>query len=130
MSLNASLLVGPLVDFITGKIIEAGTGGDATKIVARAKELIAINTAFLKVNAGDVTGLPELQQAFGTTALSPGESLALQSFFASLGSQVALLTNVAGSTLIGQSATVVLDSILNSATVVAQAYVTKDGAPA
>jgi len=128
--LNASLLIAPLVDLITGKIIEAGTNMVPASLVARANELIAVNAALAEVNSGNAAGLPALQQAFNTTALSPGESLALQSFFAALGNQVALLTSVAGSTLLGQSASAVLTAILSTATAAAQAYVTKYAAPA
>ena len=95
MSLNASLLIAPLIDILTGKIIEAGTGGDHTKILARANELIAVNNALVEINAGNTAGLPALQAAFTTTALSPGEALALQSLLASLSTQISVLTNIA-----------------------------------
>lgn len=130
MSLNASLLIAPLIDILTGKIIEAGTGGDHAKIVARATELIAINTALVEINAGNTAGLPALQAAFNTTSLSPGEALALQSLLASLSSQISLLTNVAGSTLLGQAASQIFDSVLATATTTAQAYIVKYSAPA
>jgi hypothetical protein len=130
MSLNASLLITPLIDFVTGKIIEAGTGMDHTKLVARATELVAVNTALVEINAGNVAGLPALQAAFNTTALSPGEALALQSLFAALSNQISLLTSVAGSTLLGQAAGDVMSSILSTANTVAQAYITKYSAAA
>lgn len=130
MSLNASLLITPLIDFVTGKIIEAGTGMDHAKLVSRAEELILVNTALTEINSGNVAGLPALQAAFNTTALSPGEALALQSLFAALSNQVALLTNIAGSTLLGQASSEVMTSILATATTTAQAYVTKYGTPA
>lgn len=125
MSLNASLLIAPLIDILTGKIIEAGTSGDHAKILARANELIAVNTALVEINAGNTAGLPALQAAFSTTALSPGEALALQSLLASLSTQVSVLTNIAGSTLLGQASTEIFDSILAVATATAQAYVKK-----
>lgn len=130
MSLNASILITPLIDIITGKIIEAGTSMVPTKLVARANELIAINTALTAINAGSTTGLPALQAAFNTQSLTPGEALALQSLFAALSKQISILTEVAGSTLIGQGATVIMDSILAAASSVAQAYVTKYSAAA
>lgn len=130
MSINASILIVPLVDIITGKIIEAGTSMVPAKLIARAEELIAINTALTEINSGSVTGLPALQAAFNTVALSPGEALALQSLFASLSSQISLLSVISGSTLIGQASTVVLDSILATATATAQAYITKYGSAA
>ncbi len=125
MSLTATLLIAPLIDILTGKVIEAGTGGDAAKIVARAKELIAINAALAEINSGNGLGLAELQAALTTTALAPGESLALQSLFGSVANQISLLTNIAGSTLVGQGATLVLDNVLATATAAAQAYVAK-----
>jgi hypothetical protein len=125
MTLNASLLIAPLIDILTGKIIEAGTGGDHAKMVARADELIAINNALVEINAGDAAGLPALQAAFVTTALSPGEALALQSLLASLSTQISILTNIAGSTLLGQASTVIFDSVLATATATAQAYAKK-----
>lgn len=127
MSLNASLLITPLIQFVTGKIIEAGTSMDPGKLVARANELIAVNTALLEINSGNAAGLPALQAAFTTTALAPGEALALQSLFASLGNQIAVLTQVAGSTLLGQASSVVITAILNTASATAQAYVTQYG---
>lgn len=130
MNLNASILIAPLVDILTGKIIEGGTGMVPAKIVARADELIAINTAMLAINSGNPTGLASLQAALSTTALDPGEALAVQSLLAAVSNQLALLSNVAGSTLLGQANTAILDSILATATTAAQAYVTKYGAAA
>jgi hypothetical protein len=130
MNINASILIAPLVDIITGKIIEAGTSMVPAKLVARAQELIAVNTALTEINSGSVAGLPALQAAFNTTALSPGEALALQSLFASLSTQLSLLTTIAGSTLLGQSSTIILDAILTTATATARAYVTKYSGPA
>jgi len=129
MSLNASLLIAPLIDIITGKIIESGAGGDPAKLVARANELIAINTALLAINTGSAEGIAALQAALNTTALSPGEALALQALLGSVAKQIALLTTIAGSTLIGQAATDVLDSIVTTANTAAQAYVTKYSPP-
>ena len=129
MALNASILIAPLVSIITGKIIEAGANGDATKMVAKATELIAINKALTDINSGSATGLVELQTAFNTSSLSPGEALALQSLFAALSNQIALLTSIAGSTLLGQANTAILDSVLATATTVAQTYVAKYSVP-
>ena len=131
MTLNASLLITPFIDFVVGKIIEAGTGMDPAKITARATELIAINTALTEINTGNVAGLPALQQALTqNTALGVGEGLALQSLSAAIANQIALVTNIAGSTLLGQANTQVMDSILATGTATAQAYVAKYGTPA
>lgn len=130
MSLNASLLITPLIEFVTGKIIEAGTKMTPANLVARAEELIAVNTALTEINAGNAAGLPALQAAFSTTALAPGEALALQSLFAALSNQVSLLTSVAGSTLLGQGVSDVMNSVLATATATAQAYVAKYSTPA
>jgi hypothetical protein len=120
-----NFLLTPLIDFIVGKIIESGTGGDATKIVARATELIAINTALTQINAGNSAGVTALQAALNTQALSPGEGLALSSLFATLGTQLAAIQSVAGATLLGTANTAIADAILGAATTTAQAYVTK-----
>jgi hypothetical protein len=125
MSFNAAILIAPLIDFITGKIIEANAGGDPAKIVGRATELIAINTALSDLNQGNTNGIAGLQAALISTSLSPGEGLALQSLFATIGNQVALLSSVSGGTLLGQAATAIADNILATATTCAQAYVTK-----
>jgi hypothetical protein len=125
MSLNASLLITPLIDFVTGKIVEAGTKMDPAKLVARAQELIAVNTALIAINAGDPNGLPELQAAFTTTALAPGEALALQSLFAALSNQVALVISIKNSTVLGAEASNVMGAVLATATSTAQAYVVK-----
>lgn len=131
MNLNPSLLVKPLIQIIVGKLIEAGNTNDKPKMVARAQEIIAINAAFTGLNTGNPAGLPALQEALtSTTALSLGEALALQSLSAGLANQIALLTNVAGSTLMGQGATLIMDSILAAGTETAQEYITKYGEPA
>lgn len=130
MKLNASILIAPLVDIIVGKIIEAGSNKDPVKMVARAEELIAINGAFLKINSGDGTGLADLQAALDTKALSPGEALALQSLLASVSNQLALLSSIAGSMLVGQANTAILDSILATGTTAAEAYMAKYSAAA
>lgn len=122
MNLTPTLLITPLIDFVTGKLIEAGTSGDKTKQAARATELLAINAALLKINAGDTTGLAALQAAIQTSALSPGEALALQSLLATLGGQLALVDKVAGGTLIGTAATAYADQVLSAANSVATAY--------
>ena len=122
---SPSMLITPLIDFITGKIIESGAGGDAAKLTARAAELIVINQALVDINAGSPNGVTELASALNTQSLTPGEALAVQSLFASLSNQAALLTTIAGSTLLGQANTVILDSILATATATAQAYVAK-----
>lgn len=131
MALNASSLLTPFIQFITGKIIEAGTSMNPAKLVARATELLAINTALTQINGGNTAGLPALQAAItSNTSLDLGEGLALQSLFTALAQQVSLLTNVAGSTLIGQAATEIMNSILTTASSVAQSYITKYTAPA
>lgn len=131
MNLNASLLVKPLIQIIVGKLIEAGNTNDKPKMVTRAQEIIAINAAFTGLNTGNPAALPALQAALtSTTALSLGEALALQSLSAGLANQIALLTNVVGSTLMGQGATLIMDSILAAGTETAQEYITKYGEPA
>ena len=120
-----NFLLTPLIDFITGKIIESGANGVAATLVARAQELIAINTALLQINAGNSAGITALQSALNTSALSPGEGLALSSLFATLGNQLAAIQSVAGATLLGTAGTAIADAILNAATAAAQAYVTK-----
>jgi hypothetical protein len=130
MSLSAQLFITPLIEFVTGKIIESGTNGDATKQAARATELVAINAALLQIDRGTVTGTLALAAALNTTALTPGEGLALQSLFAIIGNQLSLLDNVAGGTIIGTAATAIATSILNAADTTAQAYIAKAPKPA
>ena len=130
MNVAANLLIAPLIDFITGKIIESGTAGDGAKMVSRAKELIAVNEALLEINQGNTAGIGALQAALNTTALTPGEALAIQALFATIGNQVALVNSVAGSTIIGAAATSIATEILNAGTTCAQAYVTKYGTAA
>jgi hypothetical protein len=125
MSLNPTLFITPLIEFVTGKIIESGTNGDATKQAARATELVAINGALLEIDQGNSAGTLALAAALNTTALSPGEGLALQSLFAIIGNQLSLLENIAGGTLLGAGATAIATSILNAADATAQAYIAK-----
>lgn len=125
MTISATLFITPLIDFVTGKIIEAGTSGDVAKQAARATELVAINNALLEIDAGNVSGTVALAAALNTTALTPGEGLALQSLFAILGNQLALINSVAGNTILGTAATAIATSILNAANTTAQAYIAK-----
>jgi hypothetical protein len=125
MTINATLFITPLIEFVTGKIIESGTSGDATKQAARATELVAINAALLQIDQGNPAGTVALAAALNTSALSPGEGLALQSLFAIIGNQLALVNSVAGGTLLGTAATAIATSILNAATTTAQAYIAK-----
>ena len=130
MSLNASILVAPLVDFVTGKIIEANANNVPATLVSRAQEIIALNAAVTAINNGDPNGLAALQSALVTTALSPGESLALASLTASLGKQVALIGSIEGGTILGSVVTAQVTAILATGTAVAQAYVAKYSTPA
>lgn len=113
----------PLVQFVTSKVIEAGTAGDKAKQYARAQELIAVNTALTAIDAGDPAGTALLAGALsGQTALSPGEAVALQSLLAVVGNQLALLNKVAGGTLLGGEAEQIVTTILAAGTQVAKAY--------
>lgn len=125
MSLTAIMFVTPLIQFVTGKIIEAGTSGNATKQAARAQELEAINAALLQIDQGNSAGTIALASALNTSALSPGEGLALQSLFAIIGQQLAVIDTVAGGTLLGVEASAVATAILNAANETAQAYIAK-----
>lgn len=125
MSLNATLFITPLIEFVTGKIIESGTNGDVAKQAARATELVAINAALLQIDQGNSVGTLTLAAALNTSALSPGEGLALQSLFAIIGNQLTLLDSVAGGTLLGSAETAIATSILNAADTTAQAYIAK-----
>lgn len=126
----AQLLEAPLIDLLTGAIIQMGTNGDAAKLVGRANELISINSAMTKINNGDQSGITDLQAALNTTSLSPGEGLALQSLLATIAKQVAAIQAVVGSTLLGTVNTTIMNGILSVATACAQAYVAKYSPPA
>jgi hypothetical protein len=125
MSLNPVLFITPLIDWIVGKIIEAGTSGDIVKQAARAQEVININAALTAIDQGSPGATILLAAALNTTALSPGEGLALQSLFAIIGNQLALISSVAGGTLLGTAANAIATSILAAGTATAQAYVAK-----
>ena len=90
---------------------------------------MAINNALTLIDQGNVTGTAALASATITTALTPGEAIALQSLMAIFGNQLALLNTVAGGTLLGGTAEAIVTSILAAGSVVAQAYVTKYGTP-
>lgn len=127
---NAAALIAPLVDFIVGKVIEASTNGDPAKILGRAQDVLAINNALIMIDQGNTAGTAALAASFNTTALSPGEGLALQSLMAIIGNQVALLNAVAGSTLLGGATGAIVVSILTAGSATAQAYITKYGSAA
>jgi hypothetical protein len=126
---NATALITPLIDFIVDKVIQASTGGDTTKQLARAQELLAINNAITLIDQGNPAGTTALANALITGALSPGEGLALQSLLAIIGNQLALVNTLAGGTLLGGTAEAIVTSILAAGSAVAQGYVTKYGAP-
>jgi hypothetical protein len=128
-ALTAGLLT-PVVDLITGQIIHAGTNGDATKIVARANALLAINTAITDINSGNsAAGMTALGAALSTANLQPGEAIALQNLMSVLSSQLGLLQTVLGSTILGQSQTMILNNVLAAGSAVAQAEIAKYGTP-
>lgn len=127
---NTTALITPLVDFIVDKVIQSGTNGDTAKQLARAQELLAINAALTMVDQGNAAGTAALANALVTSALSPGEALALQSLMAIIGNQLALMNTLVGATLLGGAAETIVTSILAAGSAVAQGYVTKYGAPA
>jgi len=127
---NATALVTPLIDFIVDKVIQAGTGGDVAKQLARAQEILAINNALTLIDQGNVGGAAALANALVTGALTPGEGLALQSLLAIIGNQLALVNTLAGGTLLGGTTEAIVTSILAAGSSVAQGYITKYGTPA
>lgn len=129
-ALTVNLLT-PIVDLITGQIIRSGTGGDPAKIVARAKALLAINTALADLSSGNsAAGMTALSAALTTADLQPGEAIALQNLMSVLGNQLGLLQNVLGSTVLGTTADVILNNVLAAGANVAQAEIDKAGKPA
>jgi hypothetical protein len=129
-ALTAGLLT-PVVNLITGQIIHAGTGGDATKIVARAQALLAINAAITDINAGNsAAGMTALSAALNTSNLQPGEAIALYNLMQVLGNQLGLLQGVLGSTVLGITEGAILTNVLAAGSAVAQAEIAKAGAPA
>ena len=114
----------PLVTFLTGKLIESGTGGDKTKEVAKAQEVIAVAAALTQINAGQTAGgIAALQSALKTTVTDPADALALSQILSYLSIQGTALQATLGGTLLGQAQTAILSSVLNTVTATAQAYI-------
>ena len=130
VSFNPTAFITPLIEFIVDKIIQATTGGDTAKQLARAQEVLAINAALTMIDQGNPAGTAALGSALITSALTPGEALALQSLFAIIGNQLALVNTLVGGTILGGAAQAIATSILAAGSVVAQGYVTKYGTPA
>lgn len=124
MTLSPLVFIKPFIDFVVGKVIEAGTAGDKVKQAARATELLAINNALAAIDKGDVGGAAALAAAIsGNTAFGPGEAMALQSLLAIVGNDLAAIKTVEGATLLGGIAETIVTSILTEGSAVAQAYI-------
>jgi hypothetical protein len=116
MSINpAKIFVGAfLLDEIVGKILASGTGGDKTKIAARATEALEIVTGFNEILNGDpADGVNQITAAVsGASNLQPYEAMAIQNLAALAAQQLALVQGVAGGTILGQAATAIAGNVI------------------
>jgi hypothetical protein len=125
MMLMSKIFIGAFaVDFLAGKLIEEGTGGDKTKQAARATEGLAIVAGFEKIVGGDYAdGINALASAaLANKALSPGESLAVQNLL-NLAGQQAGIVNLTEGTVLGQAEVALATNVLNEITTVCDAYI-------
>ena len=119
------------VDFLAGKLIEQGTGGDKTKQAARATEGLAIVGALKQIVGGDYAdGINALAAAaLANKSLSPGESLAVQNILNLAGQQAGVVNLVEG-TVLGQDEAAVIGNVLDEITTVCNAYIAAAQPPA
>ncbi len=112
------------VDFLAGKLIEEGTGGDKTKQAARATEGLAIVSSLQQMASGDFAdGINSLSATvLANKALSPGETLAVQNLV-NLAGQQAGVVNLAEGTVLGQAETALIGNVLTEVTTVCNAYI-------
>lgn len=119
-----NLLQAAATEFLTGLIIKANTGGDKVKEAARATSGLAIIAALQQINNGDVSGgVTAVQAAASTTALDPGESLALQSVLAEAAKVLSAQQAIAGGTILGQLEGTIVSNILSAAATTCKAYI-------
>jgi hypothetical protein len=105
----------PLVVLITGAVIKAGTGGNATKQNARAVEIEAIVNALQEVNNDQVAeGLTALQAAMQTSAMDPSEALAFQQVISGIAVQASAFIQTEEETIIGQVDEKILSNIASA----------------
>jgi hypothetical protein len=112
------------VDLIVAGLVNAGTGGDATKKAARAAGLLAVFQADLEIVNGNVTqGVTDLVAAFQSKALDPGLGLAVHNAMSVLSVEASALLPVEENTIGGQIDIEIAQSILTDAVAAAQAYI-------
>lgn len=102
------------LDLITGQLLSQGTGGDKTKIAARATEALGIVAGFQDILTGNTAaGINAITLAISSnTALSPPESLAVQNLAALAVQQLSLVHGVVGGTILGQAGTAIIQNVL------------------
>lgn len=112
MSTIVPFLEQPLVTILTGAYIKSGTGGDATKMAARATELAAIVTALQAYNnEGGPAALAALQTALETKIADPAEALAFNQTIVLLGAIPSVAQQALNATILGQAQTAILNSV-------------------
>jgi hypothetical protein len=103
------------LDLITGQLLAQGTGGDKTKIAARATEALLIVSGFESILSGDAAGgINAITNAIASnTAMSPAESLAVQNLAALGSQQLSLIQGIGGGTILGQAASAIAKNVLD-----------------
>jgi len=114
------------VDLVVALIVNAGSGGDATKKVAKAQAVLNVVQALQAVNAGNVAaGLGALAAAVQSKDLDPGVGLAVQQILSVASTQLTMLAQVAGSTVAGQIDSAIAGNLLADAVTACQSYLPK-----
>ncbi len=113
------------IDLLAGKLIEQGTSGDKAKQGARATKALAIINGLDQILAGDaadgINAIAGVAQADDT--LSAGEQRAVRNLITLAGQEAALLSNVAGGTILGQAGSAILQNALDEVVSVCQDYI-------
>jgi hypothetical protein len=108
------LVGGFLLDLLTGQLLAEGTGGDKTKIAARATEALLVISGFQAILAGTVAaGINAITTAIANnTALNPAESLAVQNLASLAVQELSLNQAIIGGTILGQAQTAIVTNVL------------------
>jgi hypothetical protein len=128
MSLNIVPFEQAAAEMITGLVITGGQNGNAANIVKRANTALAVAGAFTKINAGDPSGIADIQAALTNSNLDPAVNLGLQSLLSIGTQQLAALAGAnKGLPLIGATASAIAGNILTGITAAATAEIAKYG---
>lgn len=113
------------VALITGAYIRANTGGDKTKIAARAQKVVDFATNVQQINKGSIIeALPKLTASLASDVTDPAEQEVFQDTLAFLADHATIAQNLED-TLLGEAAQAAVNDVMAQAVSTAQRYLPK-----